>query len=563
MQLLKHFHELTLHPANEKQLKALILQLAVQGKLTAEWRKANPGVEPVEKLLERVKTEKERLIREKKIKPKRGDLVTKLNDKLKSLPKNWQWVKIADISNIFNGNSINQSEKEINFFGIKEGYPYIATKDVGYGYDKINYENGVKIPVDELKFRIARKDTVLICAEGGSAGKKCGLTNRDICFGNKLYAIEQHGNILSAYLLAVVQTNSFFSEFSKRMTGIIGGISINKFGEIPIPLPPLEEQKAIVAVVEQLLTEVEQLEQFALAALRDLAANDTPREWEALQPRFHTFFNETANIKKLRETILQLAVQGKLTARWRKANSPFEGGNGNPDDHDAALLLQKIKTEKARLIAQGKIKKENPLPEIAEDEKPYELPEGWVWCRLGEVIDLVMGQSPDGNSYNDIGNGIPLINGPVEFGPGAFDKTLKTKFTTSPTKLCKKGDLLVCVRGATTGRTNIAGFDACIGRGVAALSPYFNKEYLKYFMLKSRYEMLDKGTGTTFPSISREDILKFTFPLPTNAEQQAIVSTVNRLMALCDALEQETTQSKAQAELWMKGVVREVLEKEY
>ncbi|MFN3554836.1 MAG: restriction endonuclease subunit S [Bacteroidales bacterium] len=237
------------------------------------------------------------------------------------------------------------------------------------------------------------------------------------------------------------------------------------------------------------------------------------------------------NAAELKALILQLAVQGKLTAKWREEN---------PDVEPASELLGRIGMERKALIKEGLLRNGNRQSSVTEKEKTFIIPSSWIWCRFGEVISLEMGQSPVGTSYNDKGTGVPLINGPVEFGPKPFDETRLLKFTTKPTKMCSKGDLLVCVRGATTGRTNIAGFDACIGRGVAAIKPFFDKQYLNYFMLKSRYEFLAKGTGTTFPSISRDEILNFVFALPPLKEQHAIVTTVNQLYAEVEQLEQLT-----------------------
>ncbi|WP_062399214.1 restriction endonuclease subunit S [Methanogenium cariaci] len=175
---------------------------------------------------------------------------------------------------------------------------------------------------------------------------------------------------------------------------------------------------------------------------------------DILTENFETLATAKGGIPKLRETILQLAVQGRLVPQ-------------NPEDEPASVLLKKIQAEKARLVKEGgTIKKQKVLPPVDLDEVPYELPEGgWVWTRLGDVSEIVMGNSPPGTTYNSTGNGCPLINGPVEFSFGPFGKTIETKYTTAPTKMCRKGDLLLCVRGSTTGRTNVAGFDSCIGRG--------------------------------------------------------------------------------------------------
>jgi type I restriction enzyme S subunit len=112
-----------------------------------------------------------------------------------------------------------------------------------------------------------------------------------------------------------------------------------------------------------------------------------------------------------------------------------------------------------------------------------------------------MGQSPDGDSYNTTGVGVPLINGPVEFSKDSFGKTIRSKFTTQPTKFCKEGDLILCVRGSTTGRMNIAGFDACVGRGVAAIRAKHYQPWINHFISSKRDEIHDKGTGATFPNV--------------------------------------------------------------
>ncbi|MCG8620161.1 MAG: restriction endonuclease subunit S [Desulfobacterales bacterium] len=232
-------------------------------------------------------------------------------------------------------------------------------------------------------------------------------------------------------------------------------------------------------------------------------------------------------IKKLRELILDLAVRGKLVPQ-------------DPDDEPAGVLLERIAKEKARLVKEGKIKKQKKLPAIAEEDEPLGLPEGWAACKLRDVCTISMGQSPKGNTYNDRGKGVPLVNGPVEFGGNnPFDKTTAVKYTTSPTKMCKKGDLLLCVRGSTTGRTNVAGFDSCIGRGVAALGAFIDQDYFNYTILYNRDNFHKSGSGSTFPNISYDKIACFPFLLPPLKEQIKISYKLDDLMALCDRLEQE------------------------
>ncbi len=152
---------------------------------------------------------------------------------------------------------------------------------------------------------------------------------------------------------------------------------------------------------------------------------------------------------------------------------------------------------------------------------------GWPTQRLGDVCEIIMGQSPDGESYNTTGEGVPLINGPVEFSAESFGKTVRTKFTTQPTKFCKEGDLILCVRGSTTGRMNIAGFDACVGRGVAAIRAKHYQPWVNYFISLKRDEIHGKGTGATFPNVSGDSLANLKFIVPPLSEQHRIVGILD------------------------------------
>lgn len=158
---------------------------------------------------------------------------------------------LSKIGSIFNGNSINAKLKKEKYLNIEEGIPYIATKDVSYA-SKIDYENGVRIPfIEESNFKIAPKDTILICAEGGSAGRKIGFTTQKVCFGNKLFAFTPNKNIHSKYVYYFYFSAKFQKEFKSQMTGIIGGVSMNKFKNLLIPIPTLKHQEQIVSILDK------------------------------------------------------------------------------------------------------------------------------------------------------------------------------------------------------------------------------------------------------------------------------------------------------------------------
>src|SRR5271166_2273913 len=160
--------------------------------------------------------------------------------------------------------------------------------------------------------------------------------------------------------------------------------------------------------------------------------------------------------------------------------------------------------------------------------------QGWEEKQLAEVASITMGQSPDGDTYNTRGDGVPLINGPVEFGSGPFHETVRSKFTLKPTKLCKKGDLILCVRGSTTGRMNIAGFDACIGRGVAAIRAKQHQPWINYFIRLKQQEIYDLGTGATFPNVASDMLATMKIPMPPVPEQKSIVAILDEAFERID-----------------------------
>lgn len=175
------------------------------------------------------------------------------------LPDNWTVVKMSSVSELYTGNSIPEAIKKTKYMGLSDGTNYIGTKDIGLDH-AIDYENGVKIPFGEPKFKIAKKEATLLCIEGGSAGKKMGIIKEDVCFGNKLCSFNA-GNLLdSKFQYYVIQSPIFGKMFAESISGMIGGVSVNKLKDMLIPLPPIEEQKRIVEKLDKILPLCEELE---------------------------------------------------------------------------------------------------------------------------------------------------------------------------------------------------------------------------------------------------------------------------------------------------------------
>ena len=167
-----------------------------------------------------------------------------------NLPDNWCWCRLSEVCNMNTGNSIAESEKKAKYLGLAKGLSYIGTKDVSFD-SQIDYDNGVRIPF-ENNFRRAKKNSVLMCIEGGSAGKKIAITNREVCFGNKLCNFYSD-RISNQYIYYYLQSPTFLKSFQNNVTGMIGGVSLRRLNLMILPLPPLDEQKRIVERLEGLL----------------------------------------------------------------------------------------------------------------------------------------------------------------------------------------------------------------------------------------------------------------------------------------------------------------------
>ncbi|MFA6283010.1 MAG: restriction endonuclease subunit S [Desulfurivibrionaceae bacterium] len=239
-------------------------------------------------------------------------------------------------------------------------------------------------------------------------------------------------------------------------------------------------------------------------------------------------------IKKLRELILELAVRGMLVEQ-------------NPNDDPASVLLEKIAKEKARLIKEGKIKKQKPLPKIREEEKPYELPTNWNWVRLGDLIlDIAGGGTPSRNNSAFWGGEIPWASvkdvGKTKFLNSTIDKITVEGLENSSSNLIPKGCVIVCTRMGL-GKISINFIDVAINQDLKALRFPENIDINYFYNFFLTQDV--KGTGMTVAGIRQDDLLNIPVQLPPLAEQHRIVAKVDELMALCDRLEQQQGDSSA------------------
>ncbi|WP_024905204.1 restriction endonuclease subunit S [Robbsia andropogonis] len=237
-------------------------------------------------------------------------------------------------------------------------------------------------------------------------------------------------------------------------------------------------------------------------------------------------------IKRLRELILSLAVQGKLVPQ-------------DPKDEPASVLLKKVRAEKDRLIAEGTIKKGKPLPAINDDEPPFDLPNGWDWVRLGSLIELISGQHLGPMEYKvGLESGIPYLTGPAEFGEIS---PTPTRSTTERRAVALAGDILITVKGSGVGKLNVtAHAEIAISRQLMAIRPiYTNASYLMLVLQTRGAQFQAQSVGIAIPGIGRDDVTLSVIGLPPLSEQSRIVAKVEELMSLCDALE---TRGRLEAE---------------
>ncbi len=493
-------------------LKNSILQLAISGKLVPQ----DPEDEPASVLFEKIQVERKKLIKEGKIKaPKASKEIGRINSTTVpfGIPESWMWVRLGDVANLYTGDSIPELVKIAKYNGLEEGYDYIGTKDVSFE-NKIAYNNGVKIPYKEKGFRYSCENSILLCIEGGSAGRKIGLLDKQVCFGNKLCSITALG-FNHLYLYYFLQSDFFRQIFKENNSGIVGGVSIKKFNNLEVPLPPLSEQKRIVDKIQEL---------------------------EPLLIRYDKAAEELARLKvafpeNLRKSILQYAIQGKLVPQ-------------NPEDESAEILLSRIQEEKKKLIKEGKLKP-SKLPKLNEPinsaDMPFQIPNSWAWTTLAEIGMINPRNQIDDNlevSFIPMDKISEKYKKPVDVSLKKRWKDVKKGYTH-----LQNGDVIMakitpCFENQKS--TILSGMENCYGAGTTELHVFrkfynISEKYVLLYLKSSHFMNHAKKnmTGTAGQKrVPTEVFSKYCFPLPPLAEQRRIVNKLDELLDLCDQARQ-------------------------
>lgn len=408
------------------------------------------------------------------------------------LPENWCWVKASGVARIYTGNSISEKIKADKYAGQQEGLLFIATKDIGFD-NAINYETDIRIP-DYPNFKIAPANTALLCIEGGSAGRKVGFVNREVCFGNKLCAFAAE-KVNSKFIYYILQSQYFIQQFNNRKHGLIGGVSVNDLAEIGFPLSPLAEQQRIVDRIESLFAKLDEAREKA----------------QAVVDSFETH----------KAAILHKAFTGELTAKWRE-----ERGVGMES------------WEKRRINELAR-----PRAGYAFDSKKFSNT-GYQVVRMGnlygETLDLF--RKPVFISENDVDDSI--LN-------RALIKDGDILITLTGTKYKRDYGYAVCVSSPNKLLVNqrilcLTPF-ACVERNYLLY-------YLKSNLFRDVFFSCETG-GVNQGNVSSKFVENIEIPIPTFDEQLEIATVLDRTLAHEQQAKEAAEAVLDQIELMKKSIL--------
>lgn len=483
-----------------QELKNSILQLAIQGKLVEQ--RAEDG--SAEDLYAQIQAEKQRLIAEKKIKKQKPLPAITDEEKPFEIPESWKWVRLGEMASLVTKGTTPRGG---NVSYLEKGIGFLRAENVD-GFDKLDKTNLKYIDesthIGYLKRSIIQENDILITI-AGTLGRTAIVRKEDLPLNaNQAISIVRVVNnqeIELLYLVYALNAGSIQKYLTgKRKITAIPNLTLEIIENCILPLPPFAEQKRIVAKIEKLLPHIDRYEQV----------------WSKLE-QFNARFPED-----MKKSLLQYAIQGKLVEQ-------------RPEEGNAEDLYAQIQTEKQRLIAEKKIKKQKPLPEITNEEKPFEIPESWKWVRLGEIVSLISGTDFKPEQYNDQGKGTVYITGASNLSDSGV---ICCRWTETPRNFAYFGDILLVCKGSGYGKTVFCDVDEVhIARQIMAIRKMqnINMNFIRFFLQANIGYLKKRGQGV-IPGIDRASVLNITFPLPPLAEQKRIVEKLDQLLPLCERL---------------------------
>ena len=461
-----------------EQLKASILQYAIQGKLVEQ----RPEEGTAEELYQQMHVEIKYLEKKKLFKTKDSSAITE-DEKPFDIPDGWKWVRLGEILNIESGKGL-------------------TAKQMRHGDIPVFGGNGITGNHDEA---LIEKETVVI----GRVGFYCGSVHitpkKAWVTDNAFITLYPENSINREYLVYILRYMNLGKNSNATAQPVVSG---KKIYPMLFPLPPLAEQKRIVAKIEELLPYID----------RYVAS------YERLE-QVNTEFPED-----MKKSVLQYAIQGKLVEQ-------------RPEEGTAEELYRQIQAEKKRLIKEGKIKKEKPLPEIAEDEIPFDIPENWKWVRWGELSQSIQyGYNAPAQEHGRI----KMVRiSDIQDGKVLWNKVpyCDIKENEIPTYQLGANDILFARTGGTVGKSYLVKDvpEEAIYAGYLIRTQYSSllcPDYMKHFMESQLYwNQLRSGTiATAQPNCNGQTLSKMILPLPPLAEQKRIVAKLEEILPLCERL---------------------------
>ena len=542
-----------------KKLRELILELAVRGKLVSQ----DPNDEPASVLLERIAAEKAQLVKDKKIKKPKVLPEISEDEKPFELPTGWEWSKLGYLSSDIHYGYTASAKHD------SEGVRLLRITDIQN--DKVDWSTvpACDISSEKTQNYLLENDDILLARTGGTIGKSYLVENINVeaVFASYLIRVRKIEAMYASYIKVYLGSQLYWNQLYDNSAGT-GQPNVNATAlkGLLFPISPIEEQHRIVAKVDELMSLCDALEaqtENSIAAHQTLvevlleallkapeqtatpeqAAAQFQQNWQRLSEHFDTLFTTSASIDTLKQTILQLAVMGKLVPQ-------------NPVDEPAAKLLERIAAEKAQLIKDKKIKKQKPLPEITDEEKPFELPEGWEFVRLGDLTSrLGSGSTPRGGQSAYVDEGIIFLRSQNIWNDGL--KLDDTAYITNETheKMLNThvypNDVLLNITGASLGRCTIFPekyVTANVSQHVTVIrliAPRMN-QFLYLGIISPLVQRLVWGrqVGMAIEGLSKKVLEQFEFPVPPLEEQHRIVAKVDELMSLCEQLKARLTDAQ-------------------
>lgn len=532
--LSEHLSLLAAAPDGIQKLRGLILELAVRGKLVPQ----DPDDEPASELLKRIAQERARLEGDKARKKIEPPLHTS-EAPLFELPGSWTWVPFGEIALHNAGKTLDK--------GRNAGQPrdYITTSNLYWGRFELGDLKQMPIGDDEVERCTARKNDLLIC-EGGEAGRAAVWSfDREVCFQNHVHRARFFGDIDPYFGFRFFEWLNASGEIEHYRKGVgISNMSGKALASIPFSLPPLAEQLRIVAKVDELMALCDRLEAEQVDAASAHArlvetllgtltqstnAADLAANWQRLAKHFDTLFTTEASIDALKQTVLQLAVMGKLVPQ-------------NPADEPASELLKRIATEKDRLSRVEGLRT-TAEPHIEADEQYMTIPDSWRFQRLGNLAKFIdyRGKTPD-----KINSGVPLITAKnVRFGfisREPYEFVSEKEYTDWMTRgFPRLGDILFTTE-APLGNAAIVDISEKFALAQRVICFQFHEPQIANYLLLAlmskqvRHQIEGEATGMTATGIKASRLKEIPVPIPPIAEQHRIVAKVDELMTLCDHL---------------------------